>query len=517
MAGWPFKNCNHSIEQSNNMKRYDDIVVGSGISGLSLALLLGMNGRKVLLLEKASRIGGGMLRFCRQGIPLDTGFHFTGGLNNKGLLFNMLNILGINDYLRPVYLSQDSNRFILEAEQSSYDMPTGIDNISDKMKEYFPSEKNAIDRYFEMVQFVCSRTISMDLHKLSLSANSLNEDFVSLADVLNQLTANRSLKALLSGYCMCHGVKPSEISFASHSRVCFNLFESVATIENGGDALIAAFQDRFKNFNIDIMCKKHICECIDIKDDRIGHFVLNTGEEVACDNCILTIHPREILKILPQDYLSKAFIDRIEAFEPSAGFFLVYSLAEVSSDKINCKPTVNSLFPITDLDQLLDPDYTGVPALGIVKNSERVNGKSYTILTAFEPSFPKHVEAWKDSRTGKRPPKYMEYKQKRVNHMKKRILGFYPEYRNSFKVLDAASILTFRDYLNSPYGSAYGIKQKVGQYNLFGKLPLRNVYAAGQSAVLPGALGAMMSSFILARSILSKEAYSRFIEQKLCN
>lgn len=499
------------------MKRYDDMVVGGGIAGISLALLLGMNGRRVLLIEKAPRIGGGMLRFYRQGIPLDTGFHFTGGLNNNGLLFNMLNILGVYDHLRPVYFSQGSNRFILEAERSSYEMPTGIDNISDKMKEYFPKEKNAIDRYFEMVQSVCSQTISMDLRKLSFSANSIDEDYISLTDVLDQLTANRSLKALLSGYCMCHGVKPSEVSFANHSRVCLNLFESIATVENGGDALIAAFQDRFKDLNVDIMCNKHIGECADIQGDRIGRFVLNTGEEVMCDNCILAIHPKEILKILPQNYLSKAFINRITDFESSAGFFSLYGVAEISGEMKDREPTVNSFFPVTDVDQLLDPDYAGIPALGVIRSDERKNGKLFAVLTAFEPSFPKHVAAWEDSRTGKRSSGYIKYKQERVNHIKERILGFYPEYSSSFKVLDAASILTFRDYLNSPDGSAYGIKQKIGQYNLFGKLPLRNVYAAGQSAVLPGVLGAMMSSFILARSILGKAEYSRFIEQKLCS
>ena len=71
-------------------------------------------------------------------------------------------------------------------------------------------------------------------------------------------------------------------------------------------------------------------------------------------------------------------------------------------------------------------------------------------------------------------------------------------------MMDAASPLTFRDYLNSPDGSAYGVKQKIGQFNLFGRLPLRNTYAAGQSALLPGLVGAMMSSFILARKLLEE-------------
>ena len=60
------------------MKKYDDIIVGSGVSGLTLALLLGMNGHKVLLVEKNAYIGGSLRRFYSQGIPFDTGFHFTG-------------------------------------------------------------------------------------------------------------------------------------------------------------------------------------------------------------------------------------------------------------------------------------------------------------------------------------------------------------------------------------------------------------------------------------------------------
>jgi len=75
----------------------------------------------------------------------------------------------------------------------------------------------------------------------------------------------------------------------------------------------------------------------------------------------------------------------------------------------------------------------------------------------------------------------------------------------------------FRDYLNNYDGSAYGIKQKVGQYSLRGKLPLHNLYAAGQSSLLQGIIGAMMSSFIIGRSILKEKQYNKFLNQNLCN
>ena len=132
-------------------------------------------------------------------------------------------------------------------------------------------------------------------------------------------------------------------------------------------------------------------------------------------------------------------------------------------------------------------------------------------------SFPEHVEAWKLSKSGNRPSGYKEYKQQHVNSIKERIIERFPEYKDSFKIVDSASILTFRDYLNSPDGSAYGVKQKMGQFNLFGKLPLHNIYAAGQSSMLPGLVGAMMSSFIVGRTIIGKEKYNQFIEKKLCS
>ena len=58
------------------MKKYDDVIVGGGSSGLTLSLLLSMNGRKVLLLEKGHCLGGGLVRFRKNGIPFDTGFNF---------------------------------------------------------------------------------------------------------------------------------------------------------------------------------------------------------------------------------------------------------------------------------------------------------------------------------------------------------------------------------------------------------------------------------------------------------
>lgn len=491
--------------------------MGSGISGLTLTLLLALNGRKVLLIEKAGHIGGSLARFYKNGVPFDTGFHFTGGFSSGGVLVDMLNVLGISDRVKPIFLSgPKSTFFVFENENAVFDMPCGTQRFRSKLHEYFPGEKNAIDTYFALVDKVFKATSSFNLRKISFSAESLDEDFVSLEKVLCSLTSNPTLKGLLSVYCLCYGVKPEEISFANHARVASGLYESVARIKGGGEAFIRAFRDCFAQSDIEVLCNTSIVECADIKEDRVGRFILNNGDEVSAQDCTFTIHPQETLKILPRQKLKKAFIDRVLSFENSPGFFSVFGVVE-NADPSEFGPSITSLLPCADLNTLLDSRYDGLGTLAIVRSVENNAGKTHCVINAFEPEFYRRLQPWADSCVGKRNSAYYEYKERKVKEITERILSLYPQYRQDFKVLDAATVLTFRDYLFAPEGNAYGIKQKIGQFNLFGKLPISNIYACGQSAVLPGIVGAMLSSFIIARSLVGKEEYINFIEKRLCN
>ncbi len=498
------------------MKKYDDIVVGSGISGLTMALLLGMNGHKVLMLEKNPRIGGSVARFHKKGIPFDIGFHFTGGLHNGGILSELLTVLGIRDMIQPSFLSSDhSNTVIIEPENRQYDLPYGIANIKKKLKMYFQNEVSAIDGYFDKVESVCARTPSMNLRSLTDRHQHLDEDFISLEEMLGRMTENPELKALLCGFAMSYGVKPEEISFANHSRICLGFYESIAHVKSGGNAFVKAFETKLGDFEIEVSCNNYISDIVDVRDKKAGRFVLNSGEEVTADKCIFTIHPGEILKALPEKYFSRAFINRVSSFEPSMGFFSVFAAMEPGYEEPDFNDSIFSILPGCDFNQFLDPAYNGTPALVLIKSVENAGGKDHKTIVALEPSFPEHVMEWKDSRTGRRPPEYQDYKKHKVDSIMKRIFRLFPEYENNLRVLDSASMLTFRDYLNNYDGSAYGIKQKIGQFNVIGQLPLRNLYAAGQSSLLPGILGAMMSSFIVGRTIINEEKYNEFLNRHL--
>lgn len=498
------------------MAHYNSIVVGSGISGMTMSLILALNGKKVLLLEKAPLIGGSMSRFYREGVPFDTGFHFTGGLQQGGMLHDILRVLGIADMIEPDFLAEDkATTFMIESDDRSYDFPYGIGRIKKRLEGYFPGESSAIDSYFSRVRDVCDKTQSMNLRRMPSRHESLKEDYISLQEALDSMTTNLTLKALLSGFAICYGVKPNEISFANHSRMSIGLYESIARVRNGGNAFIKAFKARFKNLDVDVRTGSFIKELVGIEDRRANRFLLDDGQEVTADSCVFTIHPKEILKILPEQQTSRAFRERVGSFEPSTGFFSVFATLPSDFDEPDFDRSLAAIMPEPDINMMFDPAEDS-SALILIKSIEQMaGGEPCKVLSTFEATGVGQLDRWAHSTIGNRPEGYLDYKARKVERTLSHIYERFPRYRGKLKVLDSASVLTYRDYLHSFDGSAYGVKQKLGQFNLRGELPVRNIYVAGQSSLLPGIIGAMMSSFIVARTLLDKETFGAFIERGL--
>jgi len=228
---------------------------------------------------------------------------------------------------------------------------------------------------------------------------------------------------------------------------------------------------------------------------------------------LFTIHPWSVAEILPHEYLRKAFLDRVSSFESSIGFFSVFGVFD-ELDIID--DGMMTLFPDDHLNSWFEEGrLERDAALSIISGIECVGDEKYRTFTLFEASPVGDFKEWAESTVGARAEGYQCYKQRKTERIKERLIKQVPQLAGHMKILASSTPLTFRDYLNSPDGSAYGVKQKIGQYNLFGKLPLKNLYVAGQSALLPGLTGAMMSSFITARGLVDKDKLREFVCRRL--
>jgi phytoene dehydrogenase-like protein len=118
--------------------KYDTVIVGGGIAGLTAAAYLSRAGRSVLLVEKQPKVGGLVQTFDRNGVFFDTGLR---SIEDSGIVFPMLRQLGIKiDFVKSnVSIGIGDSILKLKGHES-------LNQYEDFLKLHFPDNKEDITR-----------------------------------------------------------------------------------------------------------------------------------------------------------------------------------------------------------------------------------------------------------------------------------------------------------------------------------------------------------------------------------
>lgn len=116
--------------------KYDAIVVGGGISGLTSAAFLAKAGHKVLLCEKESRCGGLMNSFERDGFVYDGGIR---AIEDSGVLFPMLRSLDIDLELVKNHISLGIENEVIQVNSEE-----DVDRYQSLLTDLYPESQAEI-------------------------------------------------------------------------------------------------------------------------------------------------------------------------------------------------------------------------------------------------------------------------------------------------------------------------------------------------------------------------------------
>lgn len=137
---------NHHLPSEIQLKdRYDVVIVGAGISGLTSAALLSKAGLSVLVLELDARPGGYLAGFKRKDFRFDSAIHWLNQMGPNGLVTRVFDFIG-NDH--PTATGQKRIKRYL-SDKHNYLLTDNPEELKSELIKDFPHEKKGIERFFK--------------------------------------------------------------------------------------------------------------------------------------------------------------------------------------------------------------------------------------------------------------------------------------------------------------------------------------------------------------------------------
>lgn len=126
-------------------EKYDVIIIGAGVSGLTSAALLSKAGMNVCVLDKAQHAGGYLQGFTRKGYRFDSALHWLNQCGEEfGMVSTIFKFLG-NDYPKVKHL-KSIHRY--KSESHNYLLTSNPDELKAAFIRDFPHEEKGIEKFF---------------------------------------------------------------------------------------------------------------------------------------------------------------------------------------------------------------------------------------------------------------------------------------------------------------------------------------------------------------------------------
>ena len=238
-----------SYKQHPPTGKFDVVVIGSGIGGLAAAAILAKHGgKRVLVLERHYTAGGYTHVFRRPDYEWDVGLHYIGQVQDPRSDARRIFDDITDGMLSWAPMPDMYDRIIIE--EKAYDVVAGAEQFRATLQAYFPREAHAIERYLATLRACNRRSTLYFMDKVipaplaRIIGPLMRVPFLRYArrttlDVLQGVTHDRELIAVLTGQYGDYGLPPAQSSFAMHAAVVGHYLEGAA-YPVGGAGQIAA-------------------------------------------------------------------------------------------------------------------------------------------------------------------------------------------------------------------------------------------------------------------------------------
>ncbi|XP_072550131.1 all-trans-retinol 13,14-reductase-like [Salminus brasiliensis] len=525
----------------------DAIVVGSGIGGLGIAVLLAKVGKKVLVLEQHDRAGGCCHTFSEKGFEFDVGIHYIGDLLEHRPLRCISDQL-TNGQLQWEPLDNPFDEVVLGPPENRrfYPIYSGKNRFPQELKKCFPGEEKAIDEFMRLVKKCGYNVWMMAVLKLIPAPvakflvytgliNLLSYFFRygprSLAEVVNGLTQNKDLRAVLCYIFGTYGNIPKEASFSMHSLLFCHYMPGAWYPKGGASEIAYHMIPIIEKAGGAVLVRAPVNRILlNDANEAIGVSVMKGNEEVHL-HAPMIISDAGIFntyqKLLPKEVQTKPAIQKqLSMVKHGEGGLSIFLGLDGSKEELGLEAKNYWIFSENNVDELMegymkkdrDEGMRNVPLIFIASPSakdptweQRMPGKSTLSLVSFAPY--SWFEQWKDDKVTNRAADYKELKETLMNSILELVYQMYPKTKDRIEYMDAGTPITNQHYIAAPKGEIYGVDHGTARFSaefcisMRPQTPIKNLFLTGQDLFSCGYAGALAGAMICGSVILNRNLY----------
>ena len=499
---------------------WDAIVIGSGIGGMTAGAALSRVGHKVLLLEQHQTLGGLTHSFSRNGFTWDVGLHYLGGMAPGDSNREMLDWLSE----APIdFVSLGSIYDILHigsAEPLSLSRPYEAQEMD--LKDRFPDQAEAIEAWTQalregreaMYKIFPTRAmpeIAGDMldwwNRRALAKWCAR----TTKEVIDDLTDDPELAAVMAAQWGDHGGRPGKASFAMHALIAGWYLYSGSWYPVGGSAAFAE--------HIIPTIAKHggqvragvRVEALLFDGDAVVGVRTDDGSEIRAKVVISNIGARETVDmLLPEDCGHQDWIAEIRALPSSIAHYTLFLGFEGDVEAAGATKANHWIFPTGEADALWTTAPDGAPPImvasfGSLKNPKHDPGPRQKHMGQFLTWADwSTVAQWADLPTGGRGDDYADFKRRAEVTLMAQFERYFPDLAKLVVYRELATPLATVAFTGHRKGAFYGLDvtpERVMSDALRATTPFPGLYLAGQDVASPGIPGALWGGLLSAASV----------------
>lgn len=514
----------------------DAIVIGSGPSGLATAALLAKSGKRVLVLEQHYEIGGTLHMFKSDRASLvkwETGVHYIGHFD--WLMKRLMSTVCASSIAWKH--TQEFDKIVIGSAR--YSVCAGWDQWTARLRQWFPSEREAIARYRRDVQrasshklYYLAKVLPPWCANLAWTLAGTRAEFVTwvtltMGDYVRQLTTDKDLRAVLCGQFADYGNSPDTCPFYFGASVVNHYVVAGAWYPVGGSSAIVKAIVPTIEASGGLVLTARAVERILFSDDGktvVGVQMAKGGEvhraPIVVSACGVGRTFTSLLsrEIFPVSYWEKmqAMIPRADPAAATVEYIFLFVHLQPGSRKLLGLTDANVWYwPHNDHAKMLD-DYLRTPlvagvgmplfvASGSLKGGEVDTGDTLIVLTFGRWEW---FKEYQDERHKHRSAEYQNLKDRfRLRMLETVEANVYPGITDCIVSCDVATPLSYRHYFHTVRGECYGLPMTPSRFLntqqlLVPKTPVKGLYLAGQDICTLGFTGACMSSLLTTVAVL---------------